>query len=155
VSQVAEEGLDAAPRLRQTDHKKGQGHFQSRAEHCLSRASYAAEVIERMPQNPCGSLIDKKLLAITDLNEPGSRSVTNAIEEVLHERREHYGLDLPTVIIYRDTAGVWDGVNHIEGTFRGFYPIRETDLARAIEKAPGRERVSMRPHAALNPCEPQ
>jgi hypothetical protein len=145
--------LDAATRFRQTDHKKGQPmsrHFQSRAEHCLSRASHATEVIEHRPYDPLATLP-----AITDLNEPGSRSVTNAIEEVLHELREHYGLDLPSVIIHRDTTGVRDGVNHIEGTFRGFSSIRETDLARAIEKAPGRERVSMRPHAALDPCEPQ
>jgi hypothetical protein len=113
-----------------------------------SRASYTAEIIEHTPQQPFGSVVDSKLLAITDLNEPGSRSVTNAIEEVLHQLREHYGLDLPPIVIYRDTTGVWDGVAHIEGTFRGFYPIRETDLACAIDKAIGRAPRPARANAA-------
>jgi hypothetical protein len=102
-----------------------------------SGARYTAEIIEHSKQHPHGSVIDHKLLAITDLNQPGSRSVTNAIEEVLDELFDSYGMDLPCLIIYRDTTGVWDGVAHIEGTFRGFYPIRETDLARAIDKAVG------------------
>ena len=120
-----------------------------------SGASYSAEIIEHTPQHPLGSVIDNTLLAITDLNEPGSRSVTNAIEDVLHELREHYGLDLPAVIIYRDSTGVWDGVAHIEGTFRGFYPIRETDLARAIGKAIQRAPQPARPNAASTARDPR
>jgi hypothetical protein len=83
-------------------------------------------------------MVDNKLLAIVDLNQPGARSVTNAIDEILIELREQYGLDLPTLIIYRDSQGVWDGVAHLEGTFRGFYSINETDFASAVDKALGR-----------------
>jgi hypothetical protein len=119
----------------------------------LSRASYTAEIVEHSKQHPCGSLVETKLLAITDLDKPGARSVTNAIEDVLLELLVSYGMDLPPVIIYRDTTGVWDGVSHIEGTFRGFYAIRETDLARAIEKAIGRAGLS--PSNVPRSCEPK
>ena len=119
-----------------------------------SRASYTAEIIEHTP-HPFGSVIDNKLLAITDLNQPASRSVTNAIEEVLDELLETYGMDLPSLVTYRDTTGVWDGVSHIEGTFRGFYPIRETDLPRAIEKAIGRAEPSPASHRVPKACEPK
>jgi hypothetical protein len=113
-------------------------HHLSEAPFRRSGARYRAEIIEHRPRHPDGSVTDNKLLAIIDLHEPGSRSVTNAIEDVLHELRLRFGLDLPPIIIYRDTEGVWDGVAHIEGTFRAFYPIRETDRARAIDKALGR-----------------
>jgi hypothetical protein len=74
---------------------------------------------------------------------------------VLDELREHYGLDLPAIIIYRDTTGVWDGVAHIEGTFRGFYPIREMDLADAINKAIGRAPRPARANAASTVEDPR
>jgi hypothetical protein len=120
-----------------------------------SRASYAAEIIQHTRQHPCGSLVETKLLAITDLDKPGARSVTNAVEEVLEELVGSYGMDLPSVIIYRNTTGVWDGISHIEGTFRGFYPIRETDRDRAIDKALGREPGSIPPNRGRQPCQPR
>lgn len=120
-----------------------------------SRATYTAEIIKHTRQHSCGSVSDNKLLAITDLDQLGSRSVTNAIEEVLDELLDSYGMDLPPVIIYRDTSGVWDGVAHIEGTFRGFYPIRETDLARAIAKAVGRAAPEMPPSTTPDRYEPK
>jgi hypothetical protein len=89
------------------------------------RAQYTAEVIGGW----------QGMLAITDLNRPGCRSVTNDIEAVLAELTQQYGMDLPVTIIYRDTEGMWDGIAHLHGTFRGFYPIREVDRERAIAKA--------------------
>ena len=74
-------------------------------------------------------------------------SVTNAIEDVLHELRQRYGLDLPPIVIYRDTTGAWDGVAHIEGTFRGFYAIRETG-----PRARDRQGARARPTCAAAEC---
>lgn len=128
-------------------------HLPSHAGFRHARASYTAEIIEHTPQHPDGSVVDNKLLTIIDLHEPGSRSVTNAIEDVLHELRLRFGLDLPPIVIYRDTEGVWDGVAHIEGIFRGFHPIRETDLVRAIDKALGRRQRAM--SADTDRLEPQ
>jgi hypothetical protein len=120
-----------------------------------SRASYTAEIIHHTKQHPCGSVIETKLLAITDLDKPGARSVTNAVDEVLQELLDSYGMDLPCLIVYRDTTGVWDGISHIEGAFRGFYPIRETDLTRAIDKALGREPSSISASRPRHPCDPR
>jgi hypothetical protein len=128
-------------------------HHPSEARFRRSAARYSAEIIEHTPYDPFASCCERTLLAITDLDQPGSRSVTNAIEDVLRELLHRYGMDLPSVIIYRDTEGVWDGVAHIEGTFRGFYPIRETDLARAIDKALGRRWRAM--SADADRLEPQ
>ena len=120
-----------------------------------SRASYTARIVAHTPPHSCGSLIANKLLAIIDLDRSGCRSVTNAIEGVLHELRPCYGGDLPSVIVYRDTTGVWDGVAHIEGMFQDFYPIRETDFARAIDKALARGQAAARPSAAYDALEPR
>ena len=46
-----------------------------------------------------------------------------------------YGRDLPKRVIYRDSEGMWDGVSHTGGAFHDFYPIRETDLDKAIAHA--------------------
>jgi hypothetical protein len=118
-------------------------------------ATFTAEIVEHTPYSRYASCLERTILVITDHDEPDTRSVTNAIEEVLLLCRERFGVDLPSLAIYRDSTGVWDGVRHIEGTFRGFYPIRETDLARAIDKALGRVPDSIRPNAALPPREPR
>jgi hypothetical protein len=64
-------------------------------------------------------------------------------------------MNLPCVIIYRDTTGVWDGISHLEGSFRDFYPIRETDLTRAIDKALGRAPSSISASRPRQPCDPR
>lgn len=38
-------------------------------------------------------------------------------------------------IIYRDPQKVYDGIHHLKGTFRFFYPISETVLDKALTKA--------------------
>jgi hypothetical protein len=120
-----------------------------------SRASYTAEIITHTTEHPFASVADNRLLAIVDLNQPRARSVTNAIDEILMELREQYGMDLPALIIYRDSRGVWDGVAHLEGTFRGFYPINETDLARAADKALNRHPKAPRSNILSSLPEPQ
>jgi hypothetical protein len=116
-----------------------------------ANATFTAEIVEHTPYSRYASCLERTILVITDHNEPDKRSVTNAIEDVLLLCRERFGVNLPGLAIYRDTTGVWDGVSHIEGTFRGFYPIRETDLARAIDKALGPERDSIARERPLDP----
>jgi hypothetical protein len=114
------------------------------------RATYSAEIVEDKPYDPCESSRERTILVITDLGYPGTRSVTNDIENVLRECRDRYGLDLPVTVIYRDTQGRWDGVYHLEGTFRGFYPLGETDRAAAIAKATGPQSPMLSERNGLN-----
>jgi hypothetical protein len=118
-----------------------------------TRATFTAEIVEHTPYDPFASCAEHTILVITDHNEPDTRSVTNAIEGVLALCRQRFGHDLPTLAIYRDSIGRWDGVGHIEGTFRGFYPIGEADLDRTIAKALGRTAAS--PSAADEALEPR
>jgi hypothetical protein len=97
------------------------------------RASYTAEIVEHTPYDPCASVAERHLLVITDLN--GARSVTNDVDNVLLDCLTAYGLDLPSIVIYRDSQGRWDRILHIDGAFRGFAALGETDLQRAIAKA--------------------
>jgi hypothetical protein len=41
---------------------------------------------------------------------------------------------LPETIIYKDSLGNFDGVDHEQGKFIRFYPVNETDLEKALEK---------------------
>lgn len=96
----------------------------------MAKASYRAELLEHC--DPFGTRTGRTLLIITDLNKPGARSVTNDIENVLAECLQTYGRNLPARIIYRDSEGVWDGIKHNQGTFRGFKPLCEKRLTQAI-----------------------
>jgi hypothetical protein len=100
-----------------------------------THAGFTAEIVEHTPYSRYASCLERTILVITDHHDPETRSVTNAIEEVLLLCRQRFGHELPTLAIYRDTTGRWDGAAHIEGTFRGFYAIGETDRDRAIAKA--------------------
>jgi hypothetical protein len=64
----------------------------------ISRASYVFDIIE-------------DFLFITDLNEPGTLSVTMDIENVILEIYKNVGDEIKNIkIIYQDSEGVWDGV---------------------------------------------
>lgn len=60
-----------------------------------------------------------------------SPTVTNGIETVLGTLQKA-GVILPPLVIYKDTDGIWDGVKHNNGHFVNFYPIRMTDMDKAI-----------------------
>jgi hypothetical protein len=99
------------------------------AHRSASRAGYTAEIIESN-----GPII----LSIIDLNEPGSRTVTDAINDVLRELQANFGAALPAIIIYRSTLGIWNGVKHTEGTFLSYYSLDVRNLPAAIELAKSR-----------------
>lgn len=62
-------------------------------------------------------------------------SITSAIEAVLEQVYEQ-NPDAPRVVLYRDSAGTYDGVAvDDEGHFQNFYPIRTTDADHAVEVA--------------------
>jgi len=76
--------------------------------------------------------IKGKVLIIED-SDLGNRSVTNDIQNVL--TAIYNDLDfLPETIIYKDSLGNFDGVDHEQGKFIRFYPVNETDLEKALEK---------------------
>ena len=56
---------------------------------------------------------------IMDDEKPGTMSVTNAAEEVVKQVYADYG---ERRIVYRDTMGRWDELEHIEGHFLKFRP---------------------------------
>ena len=73
-----------------------------------------------------------KVLIIED-SDLGNRSVTNDIQNVLQAIKTDLEF-LPEVVIYRDSEGNFDGVDHEQGKFLKFYPVNETDLEKALEK---------------------
>ena len=74
--------------------------------------------------------VDVLLIEDMDL---GRMSVTNDIENVLSELEDLYR-GLPEIIIYRDSEGIWDGVNN-NGVSVNFYMLNTPDTEDAIEKA--------------------
>jgi hypothetical protein len=100
-----------------------------------THASFTAEIVEHTPYARFAADMEGTILVITDHNDPCTRSVTNAIEDVLLLCRDRFGGHLPGFAIYRDTTGRWDGIDHSEGAFRTLYAIGETDRDRAIAKA--------------------
>jgi hypothetical protein len=78
------------------------------------------------------------LLQIVDLNL-GGRSVTNDIDNVINEIYQKIGDELKKYkILYRDSEGIWDGVNPTWGIKKcvgcDFYHIGETEIELAIKK---------------------
>lgn len=87
------------------------------------------------------------ILYITD--EGGLKSVTNDMENVLADISEHVVLDelQDLKIIYRDSMGIWDGVNISFGenhSIKGisFYPVTEKNFGRACEKVMSMDLIS-------------
>lgn len=76
--------------------------------------------------------IKGKVLIIED-SDLGNRSVTNDIQNVLQAIKTDLEF-LPEVVIYKDSEGNFDGVDHDKGKFIKFYPVNESDLQKALEK---------------------
>ena len=87
----------------------------------IPRANYRMDVAED------GTVV------VYDAND-GGRSVTNDAEAVLAEIDARIGLG-KRLVIYRDTEGTFDGLDHENGAFKGFYPLGRTDLRPALQAA--------------------
>ena len=73
------------------------------------------------------------VIAIVDL-DLGNCSVTNDVENVLRKIEEfHQGAIVGFQIMYRDSQGMWDGIQW-DGKRALFFPIRETDENSARKK---------------------
>jgi len=73
------------------------------------------------------------VVCATDLNL-GGLSVTNdaeAVVQAIHDSYQKPGR-APIVIIYCDSDGRWDGLNHKEGQFTGFRPIGVRGREQAV-----------------------
>jgi Family of unknown function (DUF6011) len=66
--------------------------------------------------------------------DSGSNSLANDMDRVLRDLSARIGPLLPANVIYRDSAGRYDGVRHRKGVFGGFYPIGATTLLEALGK---------------------
>jgi hypothetical protein len=76
--------------------------------------------------------VDQDVIKVVDLNL-GSNSITNDAERVLRKIEQWQpGLIARCRIIYRDSRGIWDGMEW-DGQEVRFFPIRETD-ERAAER---------------------
>lgn len=81
-----------------------------------------------------GVHVGDDVVVITDQESDGP-SVRTAIEAVL-EQVYAQNPDAPRVVLFRDTAGVYEGVSvDEEGCFEGFYPLETTDRKHAMEVA--------------------
>jgi hypothetical protein len=73
-----------------------------------------------------------KNLIIEDL-DLGNKSVTSDIQNVLEAI--HKDLEfIPETIIYRDSEGKYDRVEHEKGKFVRFFPVNETNLIDALRR---------------------
>lgn len=79
-----------------------------------------------------------EVLYITD--KGGLKSVTNDIENVLGDISEfmEFGDMKKMKIMYRDSAGIWDGIRPVFNGTRvqnvSFFPLTERDFNKAFEK---------------------
>ena len=76
--------------------------------------------------------IKGKVLIIED-SDLGNLSVTNDIQNVLQAIKTDLDF-LPETIIYKDSLGNFDVVEHDKGKFIRFYPVNESELEKALEK---------------------
>jgi hypothetical protein len=83
--------------------------------------------------------ISGNVISIVDL-DLGNRSVTNDIESVLR-KIEHYhqGSIGGFRIMYRDSEGIWDGIEW-DGEHPSFFELRETDESQARHKLLNRKK---------------
>jgi hypothetical protein len=74
-----------------------------------------------LPEAEFSYTVDQGILKIVDLSL-GANSVTNDAENVLRKiEQRHPGLITDYRIMYRDSLGIWDGMEV------RFFPIRERD----------------------------
>ena len=78
------------------------------------------------------------VIAITDL-DLGNKSVTNDIENVLRKIEYWHQASIAAFrIMYRDSLGIWDGVQW-DGRRASFFALQETDEALARKKLLSRQ----------------
>lgn len=71
-------------------------------------------------------------VAIVDQSEIGpTTSVTNDAEAVVKYINDNYP---KRRIVYKDSMGRWDELQHIDGEFVGFAPIGAKSLVEALER---------------------
>jgi hypothetical protein len=94
-----------------------------------------SEIIKRQAETDADFTysIFGNVISIVDLNL-GNRSVTNDIERVLRKiEYYHQGSIVGFKIMYRDSEGVWDGIEW-NGEHALFFALRETVEERARNK---------------------
>lgn len=79
---------------------------------------------------------EEGVMVVEDLYDESDPTitVTNGIETVLYEI-ERVVENMPDIVIYKDTDGMWDGVVHENCEFLAFAPLRATSKKEAIQKA--------------------
>ena len=74
---------------------------------------------------------NRGVLCIIDENR-GNMSVTNCIEDVVHEICENEGIDKSSLlVIYKDSDGIWDGWDDSK---QSFILINQKNIDDAIDK---------------------
>ena len=82
--------------------------------------------------------VENNILILIDTLHPDEDSLTNSIAHIIPMEYSRLGEDFQKLesIIYRDSTKTYDGVYYdCFGCVRGFYPIQEKDLDRAIDAA--------------------
>ncbi len=92
---------------------------------------------------------DNEFVVIEDKNL-GAMTITNNPQSVINDLSSTY--DFKKVkLIYKDTMGVFDGIEVVSGKFVRFIPLRTTQMGKAIELFKGRsmEKLSRSAHDVL------
>jgi hypothetical protein len=90
-------------------------------------------------------LFEPNGLALEDMNQ--GKSLTNDMTEVLADLHQDEGLPIwDMVIIYRDSTGIWDGVQLLErGSYKHqFYPIQLANKYQAYTEARNLNKVCLK-----------
>lgn len=89
-----------------------------------------------MSARACYSVVEVSafIVAIRDDDQPGRLSVTNDAEAVVEELATKYPL-AGRKIIYRDSMGLWDELQHDGARFTGFRFLGGKTLQQAMERA--------------------
>ena len=98
---------------------------------CRVSAKNHREMSENLfaPRAEYGWDVIGDVLCIEDLN--GAKSVTNDMENILRDLL--HDISMPRKIIYKDSMGVWDGVDFTNGMVR-FYSLNERRMEDALAK---------------------
>jgi hypothetical protein len=81
-------------------------------------------------------ILREEAVCVVDMHDGTSMSVTNDAERVVEDLAGRGLLDNRR-LIYKDTNGVWDEIQHKDGRFVGFKTLGATDLDAALRKIRG------------------
>lgn len=101
----------------------------------VGRTLYAQDKVKEIRKSMCrsefsASLVDD-VIVIIDSDTAGTMSVTNDAESVVAEVVKRFGV---YPIVYRDSAGTWDGLAHNDGVFTGFIALNAEDSDTAVQR---------------------